>query len=175
MLTVRAATASDAVELARVAAVTFPLACPPSSTEIRQADHIARWLSRERFAEYAADPGRLVLLAEVDGEAAGYTMLVFGEPDDADVLASLRITPTAELSKCYVMPDHHGQGVASALMDASLAAARTRGVAGIWLGVNNENARAQRFYAKSGFEKVGSKRFLMGDTYEDDFVMERSL
>jgi ribosomal protein S18 acetylase RimI-like enzyme len=48
-------------------------------------------------------------------------------------------------------------------------------VAGIWLGVNNENARAQRFYAKSGFEKVGSKRFLMGDAYEDDFVMERSL
>jgi ribosomal protein S18 acetylase RimI-like enzyme len=175
MLTVRAATAADAAELARIAAMTFPLACPPSSTAIRQADHIARWLSRERFAQYAADPQRLVLLAEVDGEGAGYTMLVFGEPEDADVLASLRITPTAELSKCYVLPDHHGQGVASALMDASLTAARARGVAGVWLGVNNENARAQRFYAKSGFETVGSKRFLMGDAYEDDFVMERSL
>jgi ribosomal protein S18 acetylase RimI-like enzyme len=175
MLTVRPATAADTVELARIAAVTFPLACPPSSTEIRQADHIAKWLSRERFAEYLADPERVLLIAEVAGVAAGYTMLVFGEPADPDVIASLRIAPTVELSKCYVLPDHHGQGVAKALMAASLDVARTRGTAGVWLGVNNENARAQRFYSKSGFETVGTKRFLVGDAYEDDFVMERAI
>ncbi|MEO6997186.1 MAG: GNAT family N-acetyltransferase, partial [Terracoccus sp.] len=45
----------------------------------------------------------------------------------------------------------------------------------VWLGVNQQNERAQRFYAKSGFTVVGTKRFLVGDRYEDDFVMERPL
>jgi RimJ/RimL family protein N-acetyltransferase len=39
--------------------------------------------------------------------------------------------------------------------------------------VNQQNLRAQRFYAKNGFERVGSKRFLVGGVYEDDFVLER--
>jgi RimJ/RimL family protein N-acetyltransferase len=35
--------------------------------------------------------------------------------------------------------------------------------------------RAQRFYAKSGFARVGTKRFLVGDRFEDDYVYERPL
>jgi RimJ/RimL family protein N-acetyltransferase len=41
--------------------------------------------------------------------------------------------------------------------------------------VNEENARANRFYEKNGFAKVGTKRFLVGERYEDDFVRERVL
>ena len=39
--------------------------------------------------------------------------------------------------------------------------------------VNEENERAQGFYAKSGFGKIGRKRFLVGERWEEDFVMER--
>lgn len=99
-------------------------------------------------------------------------MLVAGDPTDADVAAAITTRPTAELSKCYVMPGHHGAGVASALMTMTLDAARSRGAAAVWLGVNEENAKAQRFYAKSGFSPVGRKRFLVGDAYEHDFVLE---
>jgi ribosomal protein S18 acetylase RimI-like enzyme len=41
--------------------------------------------------------------------------------------------------------------------------------------VNQENARANRFYEKSGFTLVGTKHFLVGDRLEDDFVRERPL
>ena len=61
------------------------------------------------------------------------------------------------------------------LMAESVRAAADAGAAGMWLGVNEENARAQRFYGKHGFERVGAKRFLVGDRYEDDWVMEREL
>ena len=117
----------------------------------------------------------MLFVAEVGGETAGYTMLVTGEPADADVAAALTTRPTAELSKCYVAPGHHGAGIAPALMDATLAAAAERGAVAVWLGVNQENAKAQRFYEKSGFTRVGVKRFLVGDRYEDDFVYERIL
>jgi ribosomal protein S18 acetylase RimI-like enzyme len=57
----------------------------------------------------------------------------------------------------------------------SVEASIARGVKSIWLGVNQENTRANRFYAKCGFDGVGTKNFLIGDRYEDDFVRERRL
>jgi len=172
-VSVRPASAADSAALAVVAAATFPLACPPHTTDEAKAAFIAANLTRAHFDGYLADPERDLFLAEVDGEPAGYTMLVAGEPYDADVAAAITVLPTVELSKCYVMPGHHGAGVAAQLMAASLDAARARGAAAVWLGVNQENAKAQRFYAKSGFARVGTKRFLVGDRWEHDFVLER--
>jgi ribosomal protein S18 acetylase RimI-like enzyme len=173
---IRPADAGDARPLAVVAAATFSLACPPHTTEEAKARFIADVLSEERFGEYLTDDERVLLIAEDEnGDTLGYTMVNFGEPADDDVKAAVRIRPTSELSKCYVLPGHHGAGVAGSLMAASLDAASARGSAGIWLGVNEENARAQRFYGKHGFERVGSKRFLVGDRLEDDWVMERAL
>ena len=175
-VTIRPAAAGDEAALAAVAAATFPLACPPHTTEEAKAAFIASVLSEERFAAYLADEGRRLLIAEDgDGSAIGYTMVVLGEAADEDVRASIRIRPTAELSKCYVLPGHHGECVAGRLMAESVHAAAQAGADGMWLGVNQENARAQRFYGKNGFERVGVKRFLVGDRYEDDFVMERAL
>lgn len=172
---VRRAEASDAAALAELAALTFPLACPPHTSEAAKAAFIATNLSRENFTAYLADPARAIFVAEEDGALIGYTMLIAGEPTDADVAAAVTLRPSVELSKCYVHPDAHGAGAASALLAASIAHAAEAGAAGMWLGVNQQNARAQRFYGKQGFARVGTKRFLVGDRFEDDFVFERPL
>jgi ribosomal protein S18 acetylase RimI-like enzyme len=174
-LVIRPAVPADAAALAVVAAATFPLACPPHTSDEAKADFIAKNLTETSFTGYLADPDRALFLAEIDGAPVGYTMLVFGEPHDADVAAAITLRPTVELSKVYVLPGHHGAGVSSALLDASLGEARAREAVGIWLGVNEENARANRFYEKSGFVRVGSKKFLVGERWEDDFVRERRL
>ena len=174
-VTIRRATAADVDRLAFVAAVTFPLACPPHTTREDAAAFVVEHLSADAFRGYLADPDRILLIAEEDGRAIGYTMLVLGEPHDKDVAAAITLRPTIELSKCYVLPGHHGRGVAGRLMRASIDAARERGAAGIWLGVNQENERAQRFYAKSGFRQVGIKRFRVGERWEDDYVLEQPL
>ena len=171
---IRPAVHADLGALAALAALTFPLACPPGSTAQDQQAFIDAALSPERFAEYLEDPHRTVLVAE-DRGLVGYTMLVAGEPADGDVRAALHLRPTIELSKCYVHPDHHGAGIANALMEASLEAARDRGAQGIWLGVNQQNARAQAFYVRSGFAVVGTKHFTVGTRVEDDYVLERPL
>lgn len=170
--TIRRAEARDAAALAAVAAITFPLACPPSTTEEAKASFIANSLSAHRFASYLAAPDHILLLAEVDGAAAGYTMLIATEPADSDVAAVIVARPTVEVSKVYVMPEQHGTGLAAALIDASAAEARAAGALSLWLGVNNENVRANRFYEKCGFAIVGHKKFRLGDVDEDDFVRE---
>ena len=176
-MTVRLAVPADAAALAEVAAVTFPLACPPTTTEAATRDFIATNLSAERFLEHLADPDR-VLLVDDPGDGSplrGYTMLVLTETSDPDVRGAIRVRPTSELSKCYVRADDHGRGTAAALLARTLDEARARGAAGTWLGTNVENARAIRFYEKHGFAKVGSKRFKLGDEYEHDHVLEIAL
>ena len=173
--TVRPGGAADVPLVAAVAAATFGLACPPSMTRDRVEAFVDEVLSPECFADYVADPIRHVLLAESAGTVLGYAMLVRGEPSDDDVRATIRLRPTVELSKIYVLPQAHGTGAAALLMARALEWAREKGAAGVWLGVNQQNERAQRFYGKSGFERVGTKRFLVGGVYEDDFVMERAL
>lgn len=172
---IRRAGADDAGSLAELAAVTFPLACPPGSAPEDIAAHLANTLSEENFRAYLADPDVTVLVIDADGGLRGYSLLVFRPAQDLDVAAVLSCLPSAELSKCYVHPDHHGLGAAAELMHASVASAAAAGAAGIWLGVNSQNARAIRFYEKSGFRKVGTKSFRLGNTVEHDFVMERPL
>ncbi|CAN5390750.1 GNAT family N-acetyltransferase [soil metagenome] len=174
-VTVRRATSADAAELSRIAAITFPLACPPSTTEQAKTDFIANSLSEPSFAMYLASPHHILLLAEVDGLPAGYTMLVTGEPEDPDVAAAVSARPTVELSKVYVMPEQHGTGVAAALMAATTEAARASGAVSLWLGVNNENMRANCSDEKSGFAIGAHKKFRLGGVDEDGFVRDRAL
>ena len=86
---------------------------------------------------------------------------------------SLEIHPAAELSKMYLLPDYHGAGVSTALMARTLATAKEWGVRCVWLGVNQENQRAQRFYAKNGFTINGTRTFQVGARRENDYVMVR--
>ncbi|MDO9353598.1 MAG: GNAT family N-acetyltransferase [Solirubrobacteraceae bacterium] len=169
MTPIRRARPTDAADLHELAAETFPLACPPGSSEASIAAFIAEVLSVQRFEEYLADPDRELLIA---GDFDGYAMLVHGEPADADVAAALTTRPTVELSKIYVRPGRHGSGVAGALMAGAIEAARDRGALAVWLGVNQENARANAFYEKSGFRQVGLKHFMVGDERHDDFTRE---
>jgi GNAT superfamily N-acetyltransferase len=154
----------DTQELAAVAARTFPLACPPSTAPENIASFIETNLSAERFAEYLADPQCAIITAVHDGRIIGYAMLIRGNADD-----------TAELSKMYVVPDHHGGGVSTALMERTLATAKEWGMRRVWLGVNQGNQRAQRFYAKKGFKVNGTRTFQVGDRRENDYIMDREL
>lgn len=167
---VRVATPSDVDELAALAALTFPLAAPPHVTAESLATFVEQHLSAARFTGYLADPDRVVTIAVDADRLVGYTLLIFERPRDADVAAVVDLDPVAELSKFYAHPDAHGSGVAQTLVRSALDEARRRGAAGVWLGVNQENRRAQRFYEKTGFERVGTKRFQVGAGLEHDFV-----
>jgi diamine N-acetyltransferase len=174
-ITIRLAQAADTDVLHDLAARTFGLACPPGT---RQADieaFIAAHLSRESFVRYLADPDRIVLIAEDDGVPVGYSMLVRGPIPDPDVAAVVDEKTSVELSKFYLDEGRHGSGVAAALMAATLDAAAGTGAEFCWLGVNQRNVRAAKFYAKHGFEVIGVKRFKVGDQWHDDHVRRRPL
>ncbi|MEV5651753.1 GNAT family N-acetyltransferase [Nocardia sp. NPDC052254] len=165
----------DAEALSDVAAATFPLACPPELTDESIETFIADVLSDERFGDYLSDPRRVVLKAMAGSDIVGYAMLIAGDPADPAVAAVIDRRPALEISKMYVMPGHHGSGVSAALMEATIDYARRGGYSVVWLGVNQLNERAQRFYRKHGFHEVGTKTFTVGDQLCHDFVMRLTL
>ena len=170
---IRTATADDAGSLAELAAVTFPLACPPGSDPKDIEAHLASTLSRDNFRAYLADPMVTVLVIDAGGELRGYSLLVARPAQDPDVASVLTELPCTELSKCYVHPDAPRTRRRGRTDACQHRLGRRFGARGLWLGVNSQNARAIRFYEKSGFRRVGTKSFKLGSTVEHDFVMER--
>ncbi|ONM47718.1 GNAT family N-acetyltransferase [Nocardia donostiensis] len=173
-VTVERAGLWDAEALSGVAAATFPLACPPGASADDIEIFIGDVLSGDKFGEYLTDPSRTVLKAVCEGEIVGYAMLKGGKPADPALAAAVELDPVLEVSKMYVLPGHHGSGVSTALMQAALERAREDGYAGLWLGVNQKNTRAQRFYAKHGFVVVGTRTFDVGNQVHHDYVMRRA-
>jgi len=175
-----------APQVAEVAAATFPLACPAHSSAEDIAAHIATQLGPDDFAGWIASPGHDVLIARDgdDGPLLGYSLLIYGAPTDAAVAAAIDgdtagSDTVTEISKMYVLPDHHAahrdDRPSHRLMEAAIEAARSNGSTMVWLGVNQENLRAQRYYRKMGFSTIGTKTFDMNGTIEHDFVLGRRL
>jgi len=175
LITTRRAAAGDAELLHDLAARTFGLACPPGTPQSDVDAFVAAHLSVDSFRGYLADPDRILLLVAADDTPVGYSMLVDGPITDPDVAAVVDEKVSIELSKFYLDLDRHGSGAAAALMTATLAEAAGTGAEFCWLGVNQENARAAKFYARHGFEVVGEKRFRVGDDWHDDHVRLRPL
>ncbi|MHC5795041.1 GNAT family N-acetyltransferase [Lacisediminihabitans sp. FW035] len=167
---IRRAEGGEGAMLHELAADTFGLACPPDTPAEAIVGFIAAQLSEERFEAYLADPDRQILVATDGGRFLAYAMLITGEPTDPDVAAVVRARPAVELSKFYLRADSHGSGLAAQLMDSTLEHARLRGAVVVWLGVNQQNLRANRFYERSGFGIAGTKTFALGDRLEEDFV-----
>lgn len=80
-----------------------------------------------------------------------------------------------ELHRLYVVEEAKGAGVAAALMEWTIAAARQDGADALYLGVWRHNHRAQRFYARYGFEVVGAYEFVVGATRDPEYVMRKPL
>lgn len=170
---IRQARPDEATAVADLAVETFPMACPPSLSEHDMRAYIDAHLTAQRFAEHIAHPERDVLVACDDTHLLGYVLLFFG-PDGAPAPdMGVTLATSGLLSKCYVRHESHGQGVAAALLEAAEHRAVERGVEGLWLNVNYDNHRAQRFYAKHGWERVGYVDFIVGKAVHRDPVLQK--
>jgi len=164
----RDATAADAAALAglgtRSFTETFGHLYTPENLQKFLASH-----SEERWREDLADPACAVCIGEADGRAVAYAKLTppglpFEPQGDA-----------IELKQFYALKDWHGTGAAQMLMAWVLDEARRRGAGDIYLSVFTENARAQRFYARFGFEEVGRWKFMVGSHADEDIIMRLAL
>ena len=166
---------ADAHRVSALAFETFPLACPPGTTRENIDQFCTAKLSPESFEAYLADPRIQIWFAGQGDELLGYVMTVSGEPNDLVIAEAVSARPTVEISKIDVRASAHGPGIAQQLMSVAVENARAEGAQSVWLGVNQQNERANTFYERNGFLVVGERRFQVGDSLEEDFVREKVL
>jgi len=80
-----------------------------------------------------------------------------------------------ELQRLYVSPDFHGGGVGRMLVESVERVAREEGFVTMWLGVWEDNFKAQKVYERIGFAKVGSHDFVMGSCVQTDWILTKRL
>ncbi len=142
---------------------TFAHLYPPEDLDA----FLAEAHTPERYAAWAVDPAYGLWIAELDGRPVGYALV------GPCHLPHEEVTPDCgELWRIYVTRELQGAGLAARLMTEAMAWLEKPG-RDIWLGVWSENHRAQKFYARHGFEKVGEYEFPVGRQRDHEFILRR--
>jgi ribosomal protein S18 acetylase RimI-like enzyme len=163
----RDAVPADAAAIDRIFNTSF---CD-TFAHLYRAEDLDAFLSGFGVADWAAqigDPAFAFRLAE-QGEPVGYVKL---GPLKLPVEPA---GPALLLDQLYILKDHHGTGVAHALMDWALEQAARRDARELYLTVYVDNDRARRFYDRYGFEAVGRYEFMVGNHADEDIIMRKLL
>ena len=169
-VTMRQAVADDANELCSFGRKSFSL----TFGHLYPTDELQAYLDEsytvEIIAGIIADPSCCTFIAfEENSTIAGYILL------DKCSLPHADVTPHClEVRRLYIRPSHFGKGTSDALMKQGLAWIESRicSSGSIWLGVYSENHRAQKFYARFGFDVVGEYEFIVGTCRDREFIMK---
>lgn len=167
---IRLATRADLPALTELAARTFYDAFMATNTPENMEAYMSAAFTVQQFTDEWEDALATFYLAELDEQLVGYAKLF--RPDPPDCVAERN---AIELSRLYLEQHCHGKGVAAALMEHCFNAARREKFKAMFLGVWEHNPRAQAFYRKHGFERVGEHVFPMGDDPQIDWWMMRAL
>lgn len=116
------------------------------------------------------DPAFRFRVAEAEGHLIGYCKVGpphLPAPDDG--------RSKIELLQLYVLKPWQGSGAAARLIEWALGLARGGDWDDMYLSVFAENQRAQRFYARYGFEEVGRYKFMVGTHADDERIWRLKL
>ena len=169
-LTIRHGTPADATALADFGARAFHDAFGADNRPEDMTLYLGKTYGVSKQQAELTNPNIQTLLAQVDGQLAGYAQLRVNPSPDC-VLGMAPI----ELWRFYVAEAWHGRGIARALMNRVEMEALGRGARTLWLAVWERNERAKAFYRKCGFVDVGSQHFVLGTDVQNDRIMVRSL
>lgn len=139
-LTIRHATVADLDRLAPLFDAYRVFYAQPSDLP-RARDFLEQRLSQSQST---------VLLAQLDGSAAGFTQLY-------PLFSSVRTAPLWLLNDLYVAPQVRRRGVAQGLLQAAADFAKAQGAAGLMLETARDNTAARALYRAAGWSEDDSQ------------------
>lgn len=170
MYVVRPAELLEAKKLALLAEKTFKdtFADQNSAEDIKA--YCERAYNEEVQAAEIMSPEYITLVVDNDGVLIAYAQLRLGDQPEC-----VSEQPAGEIQRLYVDKSWHGKGVAHKLMAVCLETFKKYNAHGVWLGVWENNAKAQSFYKKYNFREVGEHTFILGKDIQRDIIMELSI
>lgn len=167
-LSIRRATVDDAETLSKLATATFVETFGHLYLEEDLQAFLTESYAVDRQAAILAHPDYAVWLLEHDGQAVGHCAAGPCGLPHPDVAPD-----DGELKRLYVLAAHQNGGWGGRLFRTAEDWLLRNGPRRLWIGVWSENLGAQRFYARHGFEKVGTYEFPVGRVRDLEFILRR--
>ncbi len=167
--TLRPATPDDALVLSVLATQVWLATYCAEGVDASLAREVRHSCGPEAFGVRLREPRRHHVLAEREGGLVQAFVELL--PDQTPPLAGL--APGAEVVRLYVQPSAQGQGLGARLLEAASRWAQTQQQAHVWLTVWTGNDRARRFYARQGFNDVGTTAFAFEGRRYANQVLQR--
>ena len=148
-------------ELSRVRAIADDV-WPKTFREILSPEQIVymmKMMYSPEVMEKELASGYTFKLLVIDGKDAGYMVYApYEEPG------------TMKLHKLYLLEEYQGKGYGQKMLQHVIEAAESRGFTSVILAVNKQNMKAQKAYARFGFEQYKSVQIDIGNGFiMDDY------
>ena len=171
-ITIRRITLADVPALAAIAKQTFFDTFTGTCTDADMQDFLDAYFNEEQVTKEINDGNDFYFFAEVEGIPVGYLRFM----EDYTSFPFMKQWKAMELKRIYVLKEYHSKGVAQKLMNFFIEFTQQAGYKVIWLGVWENNIRAQKFYEKYGFINSGHTHdFPIGSTPQTDYWFWRFL
>ena len=118
--------------------------------------------SADSIASELVNPLSYWLVAEVDGQVAGY-------------VGSQSVLDAADMMNIAVSPDYRRRGIAKALVNELTAYLSKNNVIALLLEVRVSNEPAITLYEKMGFQQVGRRPNYYRNPREDALILRKGL
>lgn len=174
--TIRLAKPSDAADIAALGGGVFFESFAHSMPAEDMDDYLKTSYNPDRIETEIKDTATYLLYTARDDDTN--QLLGFVQLNRSSQEPCLKIKPpqTIEIQRIYTDSKAQSRGVGSKLMTSALDYAIRQGYKAIWLGVWEENLKAQKFYLeRHRFEKVGVHDFTIGGCVQSDWILERFL
>lgn len=162
------ATHDDCAAVAALAAKTFTQSFGHFYRPENLAQHLAEKCSKEFFEE-GLNQGNTVLMLHDANTLIGYAKVGH---------VALPVKPpiprgAQEIHRVYIDKAYQGRGLGKALMLHILSLPRIATSPIVYLGVWEENIRAQTLYKHYGFAPHGHYLYQVGDQFDRELIMAR--
>ncbi len=168
MLHIRKLSLAEAEPLAILARRIFLDTFLPVNNAADVIDYADRFLKPQIFQKELIDPLYFTFGVFLESQLIGYIQMLINRQETYDGIE-------LELKRFYLLQSHHGKGYADQMMAVCEEQARELNYKSFWLGVWENNFKAQRFYQKKGFKKIASHPFVMGQETQIDFIFSKEL
>lgn len=165
-VTLKEATAHDSAILSQLARETFTETFGHLYSAADLNAHLDSACTQQFFVQALRKKDCVALIAYDEKRAVGYALW-----ENLSLPINDAPKGSMQLQRLYVKAPYHGKAIGAALIEEMLL--RLEECPMIYLGVWENNVRAQKFYARYGFSYIDEHVFLVGEHPDRDLIYAR--
>jgi ribosomal protein S18 acetylase RimI-like enzyme len=170
MIAIRTASQNDLALLVSMGRETFVEAFASENTPENMEAYLHTAFTDEKIKQELKETESQFFLAYDGSTPVGYAKVRVN-----DEVKGLLKESAVELERIYVISAYQGRKIGVALLEKCIEFGKQNNFFWIWLGVWENNTKAQQFYLKWGFEKFGEHPFKMGSDVQTDWLMKKRI